>query len=77
MAAGLVAWLRTTRDPLTWVVAGLFAAKLAWEHLAGALPFTAATLSLPVVHEAHTYGAIGGLLAGLALRRRTPGPASL
>jgi rhomboid family GlyGly-CTERM serine protease len=77
MAAGLVAWLRTARDPLTWIVAGLFAAKLAWEHLAGALPFTAATLSLPVVHEAHTYGAIGGLLAGLALRRRTASPASL
>lgn len=77
MAAGLVAWLRTTRDWLTWVVAGLFAAKLAWEHFAGALPFTAGSLSLPVVHEAHTYGAIGGLVAGLALRRRTRGPASL
>jgi membrane associated rhomboid family serine protease len=65
MAAGLVAWLRSTRDPLTWLVAGLFAAKLAWEHFQGALPFTAGTLSLPVVHEAHTYGAIGGLLAAI------------
>ena len=69
MAAGLVAWLRSTRDPLTWLVAGLFAAKLAWEHFQGALPFTAGTLSLPVVHEAHTYGAIGGLLAALWLGR--------
>lgn len=77
MAAGLVAWLRTTRDWLTWVVAGVFAAKLAWEHFAGALPFTAGSLSLPVVHEAHTYGAIGGLLAGLALGPRTRGPAPL
>jgi len=69
MAAGLVAWLRSTRDPLTWLVAGLFAAKLGWEHFQGALPFTAGTLSLPVVHEAHTYGAIGGVLAALWLGR--------
>jgi membrane associated rhomboid family serine protease len=69
MAAGLVAWLRSTRDPLTWLVAGLFAAKLAWEHFQGALPFTAGTLSLPVVHEAHSYGAIGGLLAAVWLGR--------
>jgi rhomboid family GlyGly-CTERM serine protease len=76
MAAGLVAWLRSTRDPLTWLVAGLFAAKLAWEHFQGALPFTAGTLSLPVVHEAHTYGAIGGVLAafGLARERRSRRP---
>lgn len=77
MAAGLVGWLRTSRDAVTWIVTGLFAAKLAWEHFAGPLPFTAASLDLPVVHEAHTYGAIGGALAGLWLTRRTPRPASL
>ena len=78
MAAGLVAWLRSVRDPLTWLVAGLFAAKLAWEHLVGALPFTGGSLSIPVVHEAHTYGAVGGLLAALVLSRRTrPAAASL
>ena len=77
MAAGLVAWLRTSRDAITWIVTGLFAAKLAWEHFAGPLPFTAASLELPVVHEAHTYGAIGGGLAGLWLTRRMPRPASL
>jgi rhomboid family GlyGly-CTERM serine protease len=71
MAAGLVAWLHRSRDPLTWLVAALFVAKLAWEHHAGALPFTAESLSLPVVHEAHTYGAIGGLLAGVWLTRRS------
>jgi len=70
MAAGLVAWLRSARDPLTWLVTGLFAAKLAWEHSVGALPFTAGSISLPVVHEAHTYGAIGGLAAALVLSRR-------
>lgn len=72
MAAGLVAWLRAGRDALTWIVTGLFVAKLAWEHAVGPLPFTAASLSIPVVHESHTYGAIGGLLAGLALSGRTP-----
>lgn len=77
MAAGLVAWLRTARDPLTALVAVLFVAKLGWEHLHGALPFTSATLSLPVVHEAHTYGAVGGALAGLLLRPRSPAGAPL
>lgn len=77
MAAGLVAWLRTSRDAVTWIVTALFAAKLAWEHLAGPLPFTAGSLPMPVVHEAHTYGAIGGLLAGLWLTRRARGPAPL
>jgi rhomboid family GlyGly-CTERM serine protease len=77
MAAGLVAWLKTSRDPLTLVVAGLFAAKLGWEHVMGALPFTATTLTLPVVHQAHTYGAIGGLLAALALNLRRRGATSL
>jgi rhomboid family GlyGly-CTERM serine protease len=76
LAAGLVAWLRGTRDWVTWLVAGLFAAKLAWEHWAGALPFTAASISLPVVHEAHTYGAIGGVLAALWLARWPRGGAS-
>ncbi len=77
MAAGLAAWLRSSRDALTWLVAALFAAKLAWEHFAGALPFTAASLAVPVVHEAHTYGAIGGALAGLWVTRRPAPPASL
>ena len=76
MAAGLVAWLRTARDPLTAFVTVLFAAKLGWEHVHGALPFTSATLSLPVVHQAHTYGAIGGLLVALALTRRQRPPAA-
>lgn len=74
-AAGLLAWLRSARDPLTWFVTGLFVAKLAWEHVAGALPFTAASMSLPVVHEAHTYGAFGGASAALWIlcRPRTRG----
>jgi rhomboid family GlyGly-CTERM serine protease len=68
MAAGLVAWLRTARDPLTGLVAVLFAAKLVWEHTHGAVPFTSASLSLPVVHQAHSYGALGGTLAAMCIR---------
>lgn len=78
MAAGLVAWLRTARDPLTVLVAALFAGKLAWEHAVGPLPFTSGSISLPVVYQAHTYGAAGGGLAALwLLRRQARGPASL
>jgi rhomboid family GlyGly-CTERM serine protease len=78
MAAGLAAWLSRARDPLTLAVAIVFAAKLAWEHLEGPLPFTSATLSLPVVVEAHSYGAIGGVIAALwLLRGERTGGASL
>jgi rhomboid family GlyGly-CTERM serine protease len=72
MAAGLVAWLRSSRDWLTALVAALFVGKLAWEHAMGPLPFTASTLSLPVVYPAHTYGAVGGLVAGLWYSRPQP-----
>jgi rhomboid family GlyGly-CTERM serine protease len=72
MAAGLVAWLKRERDALTVAVAALFAAKLAWEHAVGPLPFTAGTLSLPVIHEAHTYGALGGALTALWLVAKRP-----
>ncbi len=74
MAAGLVAWLGRERDPVTLAVALVFAAKLGWEHFAGPLPFTSATLALPVVVEAHSFGALGGAAAALWLlhgRRRS------
>lgn len=70
MAAGLCAWLWRAPDALTALVAVLFACKLAWEHGMGPLPFTASTLALPVIHEAHTYGAIGGVVTALWLLAR-------
>lgn len=74
MAAGLVAWIRRERDALTVTVAMLFGAKLLWEHAYGPLPFAGGSLGVPVVHEAHTYGALGGAAAGLWLtRKRTAG----
>lgn len=77
-AAGLVAWAARTRDWITLVVAGVFALKLGWEHFVGPMAFTSGTLAVPVVHEAHTYGAIGGALAAaLALVRGRGGAPSL
>jgi rhomboid family GlyGly-CTERM serine protease len=75
MAAGLCAWLWRSPDSLTALVATVFAAKLAWEHFAGPLPFTAGSLDVPVVHQSHSYGAVGGLLAALVLlwRQRADG----
>jgi rhomboid family GlyGly-CTERM serine protease len=72
MAAGLLAWWVRHRDGITLLVSVLFALKLGWEHAVGALPFTAGTLAIPVVHAAHTYGAVGGALAAAWLCARRP-----
>jgi rhomboid family GlyGly-CTERM serine protease len=78
MAAGLCAWLWRKPDALTALVAALFALKLGWEHFMGALPFTASTLAIAVIHEAHTYGALGGATAALwLLWRQRPAIPSL
>jgi len=68
MAAGLVAWLRSGWHAPTVLVAAIFVGKLLWEQLSGPLPFTAGTMSLPVIHAAHSYGAVGGALAAICLR---------
>jgi len=67
IAAGLIAWLGKERDALTVVVATLFLAKLAWEHWAGPLPLTSTSMSVPVIHEAHSYGALGGAACALGM----------
>ncbi|HEX6999074.1 MAG TPA: rhombosortase [Gammaproteobacteria bacterium] len=57
--------------PAGWLLAAGLGAKLAWEHWAGAVPFSAATAGGPVVVEAHLFGALGGALAlaaGAAVR---------
>jgi rhomboid family GlyGly-CTERM serine protease len=78
MAAGLVASLLRRVDAVTLILAALLLGKLLYEHRYGPLPFTAGTVGLPVVHAAHTYGAVGGILAGtlltLAARRRRTAP---
>src|ERR1700719_2431113 len=53
-----------------WVLAGLLAVKLAYEHWLGALPFSG---SDPVVVSAHLYGVIGGAAVAAFLKpQRTP-----
>lgn len=73
MAAGCLAMLRTG-DRAAVPTLLLFAAKLAWEHWQGPLPFESPG---QVVPAAHLYGTAGGLVAGVAtavqaaiLRRR-------
>ena len=61
MASGCVA-LRRSGDRAGWPASGLFAAKLAYEHWQGPLPFETQSA---VVSAAHLYGAAGGLLASL------------
>ena len=64
MAAGVVAYIRR-RDPLGWIMATLLVAKLAYEQFHGPLPF--AGKGVPVVVDAHLYGASAGLLAAALL----------
>jgi rhomboid family GlyGly-CTERM serine protease len=75
-AAGVLVWLARYRDGATAIVAAFLAAKLAWEHVMGPMPFTSQTLAIPTIYEAHTYGALGGLVAGawLEWRRRQGAP---
>jgi rhomboid family GlyGly-CTERM serine protease len=66
MAAGALAHLRRGERE-GWVLAGLLAAKLLYEHFAGALPFSG---SDPVVVDAHLYGVLGGAAAAAFLGAR-------
>lgn len=65
-ASGAVAGIGA-REREAWVLGALLAAKLAWEQLAGPVPFTEALAGGPVVENAHLYGALGGALAGAVL----------
>jgi rhomboid family GlyGly-CTERM serine protease len=65
MAAGILAELR--RGELAGLVLAVFLlAKLTYEQWAGALPF--AGPAVPVMVNAHLYGALGGLAAALWMR---------
>lgn len=64
LAAGAIAWWRHESRLLALVLSAIFVGKLAWEQWHGALPLSG---SLPVVVDAHLYGALGGALAGFIL----------
>lgn len=64
LAAGAIAWWRNESKLLALVLSVIFLGKLAWEQWHGALPLSG---GLPVVVDAHLYGALGGALAGFIL----------
>ncbi|HEV8444896.1 MAG TPA: rhombosortase [Steroidobacteraceae bacterium] len=64
MTAGTLAHLRR-RDLDGWILAAFIIAKLAYEQLAGSMPFSG---SAHTVVDAHLYGAVGGLALALFLR---------
>ena len=66
-----VAFVRLRRGELEgWILAGLLVAKLAYEQIHGAMPFAG---DMPVIVDAHLYGALGGLCAAMALGLRPSG----
>ena len=69
MAAGALAHVRRG-ERAGWVLTGLLAVKLAYEHWLGALPLSGGDA---VVVSAHLYGVIGGVTVAAFLRpHRTP-----
>jgi rhomboid family GlyGly-CTERM serine protease len=68
LAAGALGWWRHESRGLALALSGVLVGKLAWEQWHGALPLSG---DMPVVVDAHLYGAIGGALAGALLWRRS------
>lgn len=69
LAAGAIAWLRHESRHLALALSLILVGKLAWEQWQGALPFSG---DMPVIVDAHLYGAIGGALAAGILWLRRP-----
>lgn len=66
IAAGAVAWWKHETKLLASILSGFLTAKLAWEQFHGALPLSG---DMPVIVDAHLFGALGGLGMGLLLWR--------
>ncbi len=66
-AAGTLRWISGgLRDGI--ILGVILVGKLAWEQIAGPMPFSEASAGGPVVVDAHLYGALGGgIVAGLLL----------
>lgn len=62
LAAGAVAWWRHESRFMALALSVILVGKLTWEQLQGALPLSG---DMPVIVNAHLYGAVGGLGAGL------------
>lgn len=75
LAAGSLAWWRYETKGLALALTVIFVSKLVWEQWQGALPLSG---DMPVIVDAHLYGAIGGGLAGaiiILMEGRWPRPA--
>ncbi|MCU0759743.1 MAG: rhombosortase [Steroidobacteraceae bacterium] len=70
MAAGIVRRM-IERDVIAWGLGVVGVAKLVYEHVSGAMPFTSS--GALVVTDAHLYGALAGMVCGLLLGRDGPG----
>jgi rhomboid family GlyGly-CTERM serine protease len=70
MTAGTLAHLRR-RDLDGWILAVFIVGKIAYEQLAGSMPFSGTG---PTVVDAHLYGALGGFALALLLRSRPVEP---
>lgn len=64
MAAGTLAHVKR-RDLDGWILAAFVVGKLAYEQIAGSMPFAGGANTIV---DAHLYGAIGGLAAALVLK---------
>src|SRR5882724_5195174 len=62
-AAGALG-LMLRRDRFGWMLAGVLLAKLAYEQLFGALPFSTVSSGGNVIVDAHLYGALAGAVLG-------------
>lgn len=72
LAAGAMAWWRIESKILAAALSSILIGKLCWEQLQGALPLSG---GMPVIVDAHLYGAVGGLMAGVALHLLRTGSA--
>ena len=64
LAAGAIKWWREQPRWLAAVLSAILLGKLTWEQTQGALPLSG---SMPVIVDAHLFGAVGGACAALAL----------
>lgn len=65
LAAGAVSWWARESRPLAAALSLILVVKLGWEQWRGALPLSG---DMPVIVDAHLYGAVGGLIAGVGIR---------
>ena len=70
LAGGAVAWWRTESKWMALALTVILVGKLAWEQVAGALPLSG---DMPVIVDAHLYGAMGGALGGMGVLVRRHG----